>query len=120
MDGFVKKLIEILEEYKAKAKPWDFGGVCLAIEIVNKLAEEYKLSEMPTGWIPCSVRLPNREEYLKDDGRFIVTDGNRVYQDLFDVYDGQFEFSHTMHEDRCVIAWMPFPALPAPDQPKGE
>lgn len=42
MKEFIDKLIERLEEIKAKAKPWDFGGVCLAIEIVNELAEEYK------------------------------------------------------------------------------
>lgn len=33
-------------------------------EIVNQLAEEYKVSEMPTGWISVSERLPEyTDEY---------------------------------------------------------
>ena len=63
-------------------------------------------------WIPCSERLPNKEEYLKDDGRFIVTDGNRRYQGLFDIYDGKFKhdrFDCILEEDKCVIAWQPLP-----------
>lgn len=63
-------------------------------------------------WIPCSERLPNQEEYLKDDGRFIVTDGNRRYQGMFDIYDGKFKhdrFDCILEEDKCVIAWMPLP-----------
>ena len=55
--------------------------VKLAKEIVQEVAEEYN-----DGWIPCSERLPSKEEYLKDDGRFIVTDGNRVYECLFDIF----------------------------------
>lgn len=65
------------------------------------------------GWIPCSERMPNKEEYLKDDGRFIATDGNRVYQGLFDVYRGIFVkdyFGSAPVEDECVIAWRPLPS----------
>lgn len=65
------------------------------------------------GWIPCSERLPNKEEYLKDDGRFIATDGNRVYQGLFDIYRGIFVkdyFGNAPVEDECVIAWRPLPS----------
>ena len=87
-------------------------------EIVNQLAEEYN-----NGWIPVSERFPSKEEYLKNDGRFIVTDGNRCYQSVFDIYSQKFRTSifttfgsYKYEEDKCVIAWQP---LPAPYQ-KGE
>ena len=89
-----------------------------AIEIINELTEEYN-----NGWIPCSERLPNKEEYLKNDGRFIVTDGNRVYQSNYDIYDGKFKtlqigFDNCIfREDKCVMAWQP---LPQPYKEEGE
>ena len=68
------------------------------------------------GWIPCSERLPSKEEYSKNDGRFIVTDGNRCYQSVFDIYSQKFRTSifttfgsYKYEEDKCVIAWMPLP-----------
>ena len=68
------------------------------------------------GWIPVEERMPTKEEFLKDDGRFILDDGNRRYQGLFDVYDGKFKFSrhisgihYELFEDKCVIAWQPLP-----------
>lgn len=51
MKEFIDKLISMLEEIKAKAKPWDFGGVCLAIEIVNELAEEYNKKQEHEVWL---------------------------------------------------------------------
>lgn len=80
---------------------------------------------MNDGWIPCEERLPTKEEYLKDDGRFILDDGNRRYQGLFDIYDGKFKFlkhisgiKYELFEDKCVIAWQ---SLPEPYRPeKGE
>lgn len=88
-----------------------------AIEIVKNLASEHN-----NGWIPCRERLPSKEEYLKDDGRFIVTDGNRTYQSHYDIYNGMFvwsSFASVPEEDKCVTAWQPFPELPAPYK-KGE
>ena len=84
MKEFIDKLISRLEEEK-KGQEYLFGNSrgnvnqksihkyalqCyeLTISIVNELAEEYK-----GGWISVDERLPNKEEYLKDDGRFIVT-----------------------------------------------
>lgn len=68
------------------------------------------------GWIPVEERMPTKEEFLKDDGRFILDDGNRRYQGLFDIYDGKFKFSrhisgihYELFEDKCVIAWQPLP-----------
>ena len=69
-------------------------------------------------WIPCSERLPNKDEYLKNDGRFIVTDGNRVYQSIYDIYASHcfrtlvlFDFGSrsSFEVDNCVIAWQPLP-----------
>ena len=61
-------------------------------------------------WIPCSEK-PKREQYLKNDGRFIFTDCNRVYEGYYDMYDGKFK-KHSMGkwlEDKCVTHWMPLP-----------
>lgn len=54
MKEFIDKLIERLEKAKESAKrrnafDSEVSYSC-AIEIVNQLAEEYKVSEMPTGW----------------------------------------------------------------------
>ena len=70
------------------------------------------------GWIPCSERLPSREEYQKCNGQFVVSDGNRTYATYFDIYDTLKFGEPTMDKfkiDRCVIAWM---SLPAPYQQK--
>lgn len=69
-------------------------------------------SEKPR-WIPVSERLPTQEEYIANNGLFIVTDGNRTYAEYFDVYNSKKFFGEpTMNGfrvDRCVIAWMPLP-----------
>lgn len=105
------------------------------IQIVNELAEEYKDAEVlnmaqisadyakarleelkrisNNGWIPCSERLPSREEYQKCNGQFIVSDGNRTYATYFDIYDTLKFGEPTMDKfkvDKCVITWMPLPA----------
>lgn len=131
MDEFVRKLIERLEAEKEGKLNLYCDGLMFAIRTVNELAEEFATDinvVSNNGWIPCSERLPNKEEYLKNDGRFIVTDGNRVYQSIYDIYICHcFRTSHslpfgssykTSYEiDNCVIAWQP---LPEPYQPKGE
>lgn len=63
-------------------------------------------------WIPVSERLPNHDEYIKNDGRFNVSDGNRSYSEWFDIYNTQRFGEPTMNGfrvDRCVTAWMPLP-----------
>ena len=65
-----------------------------------------------TTWIPVSKRLPNEEEYRKNNGMFNVTDGNRSYAEWFDAYDKKGFGEPTMYGfriDKCVIAWMPLP-----------
>lgn len=64
-------------------------------------------------WIPVSEKLPTKEEYIANNGLFIVSDGNRTYAEYFDVYNSMMYFGEpTMNGfrvDRCVIAWMPLP-----------
>ena len=116
-----KKLIEDIEkeiEFAMKCNiPAMVAGMC---QIASVIEEQPKVGE----WIPVSERLPNKEEYLKDDGRFMLDDGNRRYQGLFDIYDGKFKFTkhisglnYELFEDNCVVAWMP---LPKPYRPEKE
>lgn len=117
MKEFIDKLIsELKEEHERCINRYGVvGGNKPAMEvkqcmvIVNELAEEYKVSEMPTGWIPCSERLP------KDDSMCLVTveySSGRIEVDYgwFDRvgvswYVGMHEFRTTN-----VHAWMPLPA----------
>jgi hypothetical protein len=68
-------------------------------------------------WIPVSERSPTKEEFLKNDSRFIVTDGQRVYQSLYDMYEKQ-SFVEVYYKGNCnllsmvderIIAWQPLP-----------
>lgn len=137
MKEFVEKLIGRLEECKKKEKCNLYSGIeegfgyshcsdafedgqtlgafnaySSMLDFIKELAEEYN-----NGWIPVSERFPSKEEYLKNDGRFIVTDGNRCYQSVFDIYSQKFRTSifttfgsYKYEEDKCVIAWQPLPA----------
>ena len=85
-----------------------------AADTIEELSAKLAINSQPPAdqWIPCSERLPNRDEYLKDDGRFIVTDGNRSYQCIFDMYTGKFKrfaWNKLLEEDKFVIAWQPLP-----------
>lgn len=118
------KLADVEKLRCARENPLQFdsakgyaNGVANSIEIVKQVA-----AEQNNGWIPCSERLPSKEEYLKDDGRFMLDDGNRRYQGLFDIYDGKFKFTkhisglhYELFEDNCVIAWQPLPPRYNPD-----
>lgn len=56
--------------------------------------------------------MPNREEYIANNGRFIVSDGERSYSEYFDIYDKECFGEPTMYGfrvDRVVAAWMPLP-----------
>lgn len=80
-----------------------------AVEIVT---EALSSSEKPNKWIFVSERLPNRDEYIKNNGLFIVSDGNRSYSAWYDIYDTQSFGEPTMsgfHIDYAVTAWMPLP-----------
>lgn len=50
------------------------NAIDMCIDVIKSFVKEYN-----NGWIPCNKRLPDKKEYLENDGRFIVTDGNRRY-----------------------------------------
>ena len=83
--------------------------------VISFLAGIGRLKSKKEDWIPVEERLPTKEEYLKDDGRFIVTDGNRTYQSCFDIYSNVFRTIvlrlpfYSYEHDKCVIAWQPLP-----------
>lgn len=114
MENFIKELIQKISEDSFE----DFenyyvnnGDRLVELNDVLYAIEELK-KNYNNGWISCKKRLPNKEEYNKNDGRFIVTDGNRRYQGLFDIYNNKFIYDTTMFrtaEDKCVIAWQPLP-----------
>ena len=78
-----------------------------------------KALEQEPRWISVSERLPTKEEYIANNGLFIVSDGNRTHAEYFDVYNSMKYFGEpTMNGfrvDRCVTAWMP---LPKPFEPQ--
>jgi hypothetical protein len=88
------------------------------ILIANELAEEYKLfgnseqvkvSEMPTGWISVSERLPS------ESGKYLVTAKNITGWWILDNNVFVCDYAHDTFifqgwEDNEVIAWMPLPA----------
>lgn len=98
------------------------SGECAAEhrQLAEWLKELKRLREQ-TSWIPISERLPNRDEYIKNNGLFNVSDGNRSYSEYFDIYDTQMFGEPTMNGfrvDRVVTAWMPLPEKYKPESEK--
>lgn len=58
------------------------------------------IKEYNNGWIPVSDQLPTVEEYQRGNGRFLVTDGNRVYEAEYDIYG-----SHTFGKSQMAANW---------------
>ena len=85
---------------------------CLEFEQLVEWLKKLKQLREQTRWIPVSERLPNRDEYIKNNGLFNVSDGNRSYSEWFDIYDKQMFGEPTMsgfRVDYAVTAWMPLP-----------
>lgn len=101
MSNLVKKIKEVQAEMRA-AKNYSCA------EKLNDVLKEAKEDE----WIPVSERLPSKEEYIKCNGQFIVSDGNRTYATYFDIYD-TLRFGEPTIDyfriDRRVIAWRLLP-----------
>lgn len=90
-------------------------------------AENIIRKHMNDGWIPVEERLPTMEEYQKDDGRFILDDGNRRCAGYFNVYTGRFysyqhitQYMAELHENNWVIAWRPLPEPYRPERSSDE
>lgn len=111
-----KKLIKYIKaEINPYGKPFNDTAYEFGLKLIDYI-EAMEAQPQVGGWIPVTERLPNMEEYLENDGRFILDDGNRRYQGLFDIYDKKFKFSkhlsglsYELIEDNCVIAWMSLP-----------
>ena len=89
--------------------------------------ETTRSSRHNDGWIPVEERLPTMEEYQKDDGRFILDDGNRRCAGYFNVYTGRFysyqhitQYMAELHENNWVIAWSPLPEPYRPERSNDE
>ena len=87
------------------------------LELFGMIIDSQPTIKQPQ-WINCSERLPSMEECCTNDGRFLASDGNRVYSCLFDPYDEQWKelrFGHYNEWkeviDHCVTMWMPLPSL---------
>ena len=114
-----KKLVEKLNKITFEAEVHNSGYKGARTEkmlryedVMSIINKQPKVGE----WIPVSERLPNEEEFKKDDGRFMLDDGNRRYQGFFDIRDGCFKFLANISglfpelvEDKDVIAWQPLP-----------
>jgi hypothetical protein len=113
MNEFIDKLIERLEEERKGAenelsisKDERFAyqyAIHTSITIVNQLAEEYKVSEMPTGWISVSERLP------EEDKRVLCQEKNNMFIGFVDSFDGEWRDNHHYRRTN-VKAWCELPA----------
>lgn len=112
-----KQVIKDIEDLKRS--PWFRSGIGeispdFAMRIRKDALEtvEYlciKKQPKANKWIPVSERLPDAKEYCKNDGRFIVTDGNKVKQGLFDIYADGYNDPYWPYQSCQPIAWMPLP-----------
>lgn len=77
-----------------------------AIWLLDDVLENYE-------WIKCSDRLPTMEECQRNDCRFIVSDGNRVYADWFDyMADGYIDPKWIESLSYQPNYWMNMPPKP--------
>lgn len=120
--------------------------LCLgdAVDIVNQVAEEYSNSEIPNmsekptslpvepksltekfndGWIPCSERLPECDDYAETDALLFQHQTGSIEVGYFgkknawrDCYFRHYRSTAGV-DASVVVAWMP---LPAPYKTKGE
>lgn len=126
MKEFIDKLISRLEEeHEGFINRYGIVGgnvpasiVKRCMNIVNELAEEYKLfgnseqvkvSEMPTGWIPCKRELPKAG--TKRDVWISIE--NEVISYKAKWYLDHFEWDNGWAIKENILAWMPND-VPAP------
>ena len=123
-----KEAIELLNSIKSE--PVDYGELVgapatyLGIHYVHIEPEDYAIDlaikaleqQEKEKWVPISERFPSMEECQKNDCRFIVTDGNRIYQNWFNYIDGYFESYNCdgtefslLRKNNLVIAWKSMP-----------
>ena len=111
LEKILEEIDETIERYKENAN-LEAVDICYGMKVAKKIIRKH----MNDGWIPVEERLPTMEEYQKDDGRFILDDGNRRCAGYFNVYTGRFysyqhitQYMAELHENNWVIAWQPLP-----------
>lgn len=105
----------ILDDYDVNFDGHTAEEIAEAFEVAFRALERSR-------WIPVSERLPSRDEYIKNNGLFNVSDGNRSYSEWFDIYDKQRFGEPTMtgfRVDYAVAAWMPLPTPFEPQESEG-
>ena len=117
-----KELYETIIEMRDNDGTGTQQEVCgFLANLMGVLEKQMDDSEKPNKWIPCSERLPNNHEYIKNKGLFCVSDGNRSYFEWFDIYNTERFVEPTIagfRVDNAVIAWMPLP-LPYKQEAEG-
>ncbi len=114
-DRAISRINDIIDMYNICCGEDDKVSVSVTIPIdffdIESMKTAIKALESNT-WIPVSERLPNNHEYIKNNGLFVVSDGNRSYSEWFDIYDTQRFGEPTIYGfrlDNCVTAWKPLP-----------
>lgn len=119
MKEFIEKLIGRLEKLRDRyqdkygfcSDSVDYGktiGLNDAISIVNQLAEEYinTSTDTSSGWIPCSERLPEEEDYY-----LVTKEDDIAYSIDIALWNPHYHWSNNgFHKADKVIAWQPLPA----------
>ena len=116
MQRVIEKILERLrgKRYLNCYEPVNIGYNKAIKDAIEVIQEEAKTGS----WVYCSERMPTSDEYIQNDGRFIVTDGMRVYQRHFDPYKYNMFIepmvSNTLNDllDYSAVAWQPMPAPP--------
>lgn len=124
LEKILEEIDETIERYGKN--PYIDGNVtdlCYGLNIAKDIIRKH----MNAGWIPVEERLPTMEEYQKEDGRFILDDGNRRCAGYFDVYTGRFySYRHItayraeLHENNRIVAWRPLPEPYRTERSEGE
>ncbi|MDE7323092.1 MAG: DUF551 domain-containing protein [Lachnospiraceae bacterium] len=124
MSKLFNQAADTIEALSAKLKAKEYCDGCPGADIIEIPCTEeckrrhFKAENMQRsaadcvgGWIPCKDRLPTKEECIKSDCRFIVSDGNRVHQGIFDYDINHFVWFNCngTQIDEVSIAWMPLP-----------
>ena len=112
-ESFEEKIKRYLDNAEYERTHGNLQGCLEFKQLVDWLKELMQLREQ-TRWIPVSERLPNHDEYIKNNGLFNVSDGNRSYSEWFDIYEKKRFGEPTItgfRVDDAVTAWMPLPEL---------
>ena len=107
-----------MQEDKRLVRHWN-NGIDNTIEIINELAEEYSADtpqKSANGWIPCSERLPEDDEYVLCWYEYRIMQGTCVGE-MNQTYGIGWYSKHSktwvgevsVGVDCKVIAWQPLP-----------